>query len=118
MQHVAPHSPMFRLLRNVMLAWFVLSLIAVAAGILLGGYGAVAGCRDAGGGTDWLECVLMFSMLVPMALGSMITSAILLLFMQLFYMAGARVTQRPVYRTSIKQEVGTAIVEGVIDAID
>ncbi len=90
MSHIRPRSTAVRLGRNLSLLWFLLSLIAlVVAGVLLV-YGMAVGCRDDADG--WGGCVALFSIGIFASLSSLFMATIALVFSQMFYMAGAKVT--------------------------
>ncbi|GAB2510641.1 hypothetical protein [Lysobacter humi (ex Lee et al. 2017)] len=100
---IAPRSTVFRVLRNLSLLWFVGSLLGIALTVVLGGYALFARCSG-----SLLECAAGLSAGLLMFVASAVTAGIVLAFMQLFYMAGARVrSARP----------GSAGVD-VIDALD
>lgn len=101
---------MVRLVRNLSLLWFVLSLVAlVVAGALLV-YGMAIGCT--GGADGWGACVALSSVGVFASLSSLFMATIALVFSQLFHMAGAKVTtaaERP--RFSVRGFFSDLIVD-------
>lgn len=100
MSHIRPRSTALRLVRNLSLLWFLLSLVAlVVAGVLLV-YGMVVGCSDGAGG--WGACVALFSMGILASLSSLFMATIALVFSQMFYMAGAKVTAMERQRFSVR----------------
>lgn len=89
-----------RLIRNLSLLWFLLSLVAlVVAGVLLI-YGMVVGCSD--GADGWGACVALFSMGMLASLSSLFMATIALAFSQMFYMAGAKATAAKRQRFSVR----------------
>ncbi len=100
MSQIRPRSPVLRLVRNLSLLWFLLSLVAlVVAGLLLV-YGMVIGCR--GGADGWGACVGLFSIGIFASLSSLFMATIALVFSQMFYMAGAKVTAMERQRFSVR----------------
>lgn len=100
MSQIRPRSPVVRLVRNLSLLWFLLSLVAlVGAGVLLI-YGMAIGCTGGEGG--WGACVAMFSMGILASLSSLFMATIALVFSQMFYMAGAEVTAAEKPRFSVR----------------
>lgn len=100
---IPPRSTVFRVLRDLSLLWFLGSLLAIGLTLVLGGYALLAKCSG-----SVLECFAGASAGLLMFVASAVTAGIVLAFMQLFYMAGARV------RSARPQSHGV----DVIDALD
>ena len=91
MADIRTRSPGLRLVRNLSLLWFVLSLLALTGAGLLVVYGMVWGCVQSSVG--WFGCVLGFSMALLAALSSLFMATVALAFAQMFFMAGVRVKE-------------------------
>jgi uncharacterized membrane protein len=87
MAFLAPRHPILGLFRLAMFAWVVLSLLGCLVAALAFAYGATYGCVGAADG--WLVCTGAFAFLGVGAVASLITSATMLFFSHLFYIAGA-----------------------------
>lgn len=110
---VAPRSPVLRLVRNLALLWCGLSLLGLAAAVVVLVYAAGWGCRAPDNTVGWGPCMGPYVMAVPAALASLFTSAVVLLFAQLFYRAGMR-REPPAptrERTSLRRRVADAFID-------
>ncbi len=101
MSHIRPRSTALRLVRNLALLWFLLSLVALVVACVLLIYGMAVGCSDDGAG-GWGGCVALFSMGILASLSSLFMATIALVFSQMFYMAGAKVTASERQRFSVR----------------
>lgn len=115
MTSIAARSPGLRVARNIALAWLLLSLLGLAAAIVFTVYGAGAVCPGFSNGIgDWIGCAIGFSTSIIAALVSIFASAVVLLFAQLFYMAGATVRTARAGRVGI----GDELLDAAVDVID
>lgn len=100
---IQPRSPVFRLLRNLALLWFLGSLLGIGLTIVFGGYALLAECSG-----SLLGCLAGVSVGLLAFAASAVTAGIVLAFMQLFYMAGARTSGPGRY----------SLADGLVDAFD
>ena len=110
---LAPRSPLLRVLRLGAFLWFALSVLGLVAAFVLLAYGAGWGCRAPATDMGWFPCVLAYGMAIPMALGSLFMSGVMLLFAHLFYRAGMQVEQAAPQRTRFfsRENLASAIVD-------
>lgn len=89
MTTLRPRHPALRLFRLGALAWFLLSLLGIVAGLLGMLVAASWGC--VGSAAGWLPCTLAVALVPLAATGSAFTAGVVLFFAQLFHMGGANV---------------------------
>lgn len=117
MARIAPRSPALRLARNLVLLWVALSLLGLALSVLFSFYAMGWGCTVGGairGGLTWGPCVLATSVGILGSIVSLACSVLMLFFAQLFYWAGANVTQVRPKRWWSRE----ALLGEVLDAAD
>jgi hypothetical protein len=89
-----------RLVRNLALLWFLLSLAGLMGAGMLLVYGMVSGCVGTGA---WGACVAGSAIAIVAAIASLFMSTVAMFFSQMFYMAGARASRDgPLGRPSVR----------------
>lgn len=84
----APRNPFLGVVRLLALAWTLLSLLGVGAGLLVFLYAATWGCI--GSASGWLACTGPWIVLPLASLSSLSVAGVVLFFSHLFYVAGVR----------------------------
>lgn len=108
-----PVPGVFRLLA---LLWMLLSLLGMVVGVCALLYAGAWGC--VGHAVGWFGCTAATAMLPFGSLVSFVVATTMLIFAQLFYLAGMKSERVEPRRTSLKGEAKNLIIDAVIDIFD